>query len=76
MAPDKKLEIKLKKCIRTFRLSIDLHNSTKDDDSEELSFDRWFRDSVVQIYAHRIPQTIQYLCGALEIEDPWVAYVF
>ena len=75
MAPGKKLERKLKNAIRSLRLSADLHNSTKNEEETSVDFDLWFRTSVVSSYSHRIPQTIQYLCEALEIEDPWVSYL-
>jgi len=27
------------------------------------------------VYADRIPTTIEYLCEALDIDDPWVDYL-
>ncbi len=35
----------------------------------------WFRVSIVSVYSERIPKSVDYLCEALDIEDPWVTYL-
>lgn len=73
----------MKRAIRDFHLSLDLFNNidpdsqaeTIDHKCPEVDFERWFRVSLVEAYASKIPSTIQYLVDSLEINDPWVHYV-
>lgn len=37
-----------------------------------IDFQMWFRTSIVEPFSRQIPSTIQYLCRALQVEDPWV----
>ena len=36
------------------------------------NFQDWFRCSIATVYADKIPSTIEYLCKALEFQDPLV----
>ena len=83
MAPERKIEKQLKRAIRNFHLSLDLYNNIDADShavtiehkTTQVDFERWFRESLVEAYASKIPSTIQYLVDSLEIVDPWVHYV-
>ena len=41
-------------------------------DNRVLLFAEWFRSSVVMVYAERIPDTIESICQALEVDEPMV----
>ena len=58
MAPEPKLERKLKNVIRNLRLSMDLQNSLNEQEESLFDFDSWFRLSVVSSYVNKIPKTI------------------
>ena len=70
MAPDKKLEKSLKRALRNFHLSLDLYNSQLPDsqettiqtnvvgENEQVNFEKWFRESLVEPYANKIPKTV------------------
>ena len=43
---------------------------------KSINFHEWFRMSIATVYAEQIPSTIEYLCKALEMTDPWVKFMF
>lgn len=43
-------------------------------DNRVLLFAEWFRSSVVMVYAERIPDTIESICQALEVDEPMVDF--
>ena len=43
---------------------------------KSINFNEWFRMSIATVYAEQIPSTIEYLCKALEMTDPWVKFMF
>ena len=72
MAPGRKLEKNLKHSIRNFQLEVDMMPFYEEDSSCHIDFKAWFRTSVFEPYGDKISSTIQFLCKALQIDDPWI----
>lgn len=66
-----------KKLIRDFYLSLNMRafQSASYEEQASFSFDAWFKLNIVNIYLQKIPQTIQYLCDKLEVENEYVTKV-
>ena len=41
----------------------------------KVDFKAWFKSSIAEVYATKIPLTIEYLCDRLETSDPWVDFL-
>ena len=70
-----KLEKQLKKAMRDFQLCIDIHNDSDVNVLSKVDFKAWFKSSIAEVYATKIPLTIEYLCDRLETSDPWVDFL-
>ena len=66
--PSKKLDIKLKSCLRKYQLSLDIDDMMVEG-QQPGTFINWIKQWIIKPYAYRIPKTITYLCHKLEISE-------